>query len=204
MRQPRLIAVLGTNGVGKSTLLREITKNEKKRLIVTPSGLGGWDDIKPIDPRRFRAWRRGTRQAAFYYEREADLKEGEKLKRDLVQLIERNLKNACVIFDDCTSYVKPNISHCKGLNDLLINFRHRALDLYFVIHSPNKMPPSLWTYCTDVVVGFCNQLISKTKVDLYCYDEIHQTQLDINKQFKEAEARGDGSQYGLFKHFKIK
>ena len=71
-------------------------------------------------------------------------------KRDVFYFIFQNLHNAFVVFDDVRNLLGDNMP--KSVEDLLINRRQKMLDLFFIFHGLNLIPPRLFDYYTLLIV----------------------------------------------------
>ena len=71
-------------------------------------------------------------------------------RRDVFYFIFKNLHNAFVVFDDVRNLIGDNMT--KSVEDLLINRRQKMLDLFFIFHGLNLIPPRLFDYYTLLIV----------------------------------------------------
>ena len=87
----------------------------------------------------------------------------------------------------------------RYFRQLLLDFRHRMLDLFFVVHTPSDVPPRVWGFTSTVFVGATDSLVNKSQIKTDSADRIIEAQREINGLYREAKRREDSSHYGLFK-----
>ncbi|MDJ1505012.1 hypothetical protein [Xanthocytophaga agilis] len=68
-----------------------------------------------------------------------------------IDAIPANVYNACVVLEDATAYVNSNIQ--ESLNWLLVDRRHRNVDLILTFHSFRVIPPKVLDKCNYIIVG---------------------------------------------------
>jgi hypothetical protein len=195
-RQPFVSLILGINDTGKSTFLLEKIKSMKPKrvLVVTQTGNPTiWQNYEEIDLRNSK------KMASF-----KGIKTVKALKynRETLKLIYENYRNGMVIFDDCKQYIKSNLEHTKGLVELLGDFRHLGIDIWFVLHSALQVPPEVWSHTKYAFVGKTNRMIPNS-YPLDKTGELIEIQKEVNKRYIEAERKGGTAKYGLFKLIKL-
>ncbi len=197
-RDAQVTIILGRNGTGKSTYAQKIVNALNERaLAVTYNGMPAiWRPYPVIDiskASRVEKFQKGIRQVvAAKYEISAT-------KNDVFRHIYTNFKSGIVIFDDCRGYIGSNVDGDKYFRQLILDFRHRMLDLFFVVHSPVDVPPRIWGFASTVFVGATDALVNKSQVRTASADAIIQAQLEVNDKFRMAKERDNGSHYGIFK-----
>ena len=195
-RDAQVIIIIGRNGTGKSTFCEKIVKAIKsKSIVVTYNGLPKiWRNYPKIDLRKSKdlRFKRGIKQviAAEY--------EVSRKRNDLFELIYKRFSNGIVVFDDARGYISSNVDDDKYFRHLLLDFRHRMLDLIFVVHSPADVPPRVWGSATTVFVGSTDSLVNKAQVKTDSAPRIIEIQKFVNEQFRKAKAKNNGSHYGIF------
>ncbi|MEO0627710.1 MAG: ATP-binding protein [Bacteroidota bacterium] len=190
-RDAQVTVIMGRNGTGKSTFLHNILKKiGGKTLVVTMAGLPKiWRQYEVIDPTNPEAWewKKGIKQLhAAYYEEET------------FKYIFKYFRGGAIVFDDCKDYIPERVSQIPWLKRLLINYRHKEVDLYFVAHSPSDVPKQVWQYSYDTFVGATSALFNKSQVPLGHADEIIKAQHAVNAEFRKRKAKNNASHYGLF------
>lgn len=192
MRDSTITLIVGKNGTGKSTLAQKIVKGMKQRaLVVTLNGAPEiWQKHPIIDPsdKKQMASFKGIRQVWFARHEEETLLH-----------IYKNFRNGSLVFDDCRAYLDANISNNIYFRRLLIDFRHKMLDLFFVAHAPPDIPKGVWRFNYTIWVGATDAAFDKNQLKTFSADSIIQAQKEVNEAYKKALVQGDGSHYGIFK-----
>lgn len=191
MRDAQVTMVMGRNGTGKSFLTHKIIKALKTRaIVITLNGAPAiWRQYDEIDITKPEAWKfkKGIRQV--YYMRQ---------EKDTMKYIYKYFNNGIIIFDDCRAYMKANVDVDIYLKRLLIDFRHKMLDLYFVFHAPTDVPPRIWAFYRTAFIGATDAIFPKSRIQTDSAERIIQAQKRVNAAFRKAAARNDKSHYGLF------
>jgi GTPase SAR1 family protein len=164
-RQGLFMIIIGTNGTGKTTFLRELLESSPRRtLAVDPDGME-WDDYTTIP-----------------IERTGDLKDGAKARVIAPQGAEfqylMDLVNANLILDDCRYYVKPMIE--GEIRKTLVRRRQRALDIFAVAHSFNEIPPTFWVFATHIVLFKTTDNLARKKENMPRFEQIKEIASAVN------------------------
>jgi hypothetical protein len=199
-RDAQSTIIIGRNGTGKSTHCKRILDKLKgKALVVTYNGVPKiWRKLPEAridDKESMEKFQKGTKQViAARYEVNAR-------QNDTFKFIYKNFRNGTVIFDDCRGYITSNIDNDQYFRHLLLDYRHKMLDLFFVVHSPSDVPPRVWGFSSTVFVGSTASLLkpSQASIDTESVQKINEAQRYVNKLFRERKVRNDNSHYGLFK-----
>ena len=131
------IILVGTNGCGKTTTLKNILKaTNRKCLVITPY------DNEWIE---FPATRLQSPMDFVYTGIRRHIFEP---KRTMGLL--RYFKNGIIVFDDCRAYVHPNVQ--QAIHSLLMGSRQRQIDVYAAAHGMTEIPPVFYTFVTDFVL----------------------------------------------------
>ena len=191
-RDAQVTIVMGRNGTGKSYMTEKIVKAMRRRvLVVTLNGAPKiWRPYKVIDPADKKAWnyKTGIRQV-WYMQHDMDT----------MKHIYRNFNNGILVFDDCRGYLSSNTDHDIYLKRLLIDFRHKMLDLFFVCHAPTDVPSRLWAFYSTAFIGATDALFPKSRIATDSVAQIIAAQKSVNAAFRKAKAKNNGSHYGIFK-----
>ena len=190
-RDAQVTIIMARNGTGKSTFCERIVKAMKQRaVVVTLNGAPKiWRQYKAIDPADKKAWnfKSGIRQV-YYMQHE----------KDTIRHIYRNFHNGVLILDDCRGYLSSNVDADIYLKRLLIDFRHKMLDLFFVCHTPTDVPPRIWGFYSTAWIGATDALYPKSRMATDSAEKIIVAQQEVNEAFRKAKVKGDGGHYGIF------
>lgn len=189
-RDAQVTVVIARNGTGKSTLVKTIADALGGRIaVVTMNGMPEiWRPYPVIDASSAKDWefKDGIRQV--HYMRH---------EKDTFKYIHKYFRDGVLILDDCRNYINSNLDTQEHLKHLLIDFRHKMMDIYFVAHSPGQVPRQVWTFYSNIWVGATDALLSKN-VGIDSAERIIATQRRINERYSAALKKGDGSHYGIF------
>lgn len=202
-RDAQTTIIIGRNGTGKSTYCKKILDKLKgKAIVVTYNGAPKiWRKYKEAridDPKHMQKFQKGVRQViAARYE--------DGRKNHTFKYIYKNFRNGTVIFDDCRGYINSNIDNDQYFRHLMLDFRHKMLDLFFVVHSPSDVPPRVWGFASTVFVGSTASFLrpAQASIDTESVNKIVAAQHSVNDAFRKAKAKNDASHYGLFKMVQV-
>ncbi|MCB0653221.1 MAG: ATP-binding protein [Saprospiraceae bacterium] len=190
-RDAQVTMVMGRNGTGKSYLAHTIIKAMKERVIViTLNGAPAiWRQYEEIDITKKESWKfkKGIKQV--YYMRQ---------EKDTMKYIHKYFRDGIIVFDDCRGYLTSNVDSDIYLKRLLIDFRHKMLDLFFVFHAPTDVPPRIWAFYRTAFIGATDAIFPKSRIQTDSAERIIAAQKKVNAAFRKALAKGDNSHYGLF------
>lgn len=190
-RDAQVTIVMGKNGTGKSTFCERIIDEVGHRaLVVTLNGAPKiWRRYPLVDVARKKdlQFKNGICQVYFMQHDE-----------DTYEYIYRNFRDGILVFDDCRGYLSSNVDKNIWFKRLLMDFRHKMLDLFFVCHTPTDVPPRIWGFASDVFVGATDALFPKGRIFTHSADQIIEAQRVVNENFKRCKDLGDGSHYGIF------
>lgn len=191
-RDAQVTIVMGKNGTGKSTFCQKIINGVGDRaLVVTLNGAPKiWRQYPMVDAanKKQMAFKNGIAQCWFMQHDD-----------DTYEHIYKNFGNGMLIFDDCRGYLGSNVDQHIWFKRLLMDFRHKMLDLYFVCHTPSDVPSRIWGFASDIFVGATDALFPKGRISTASADQIIEAQRIVNQRFRAAKEKGDGSHYGIFK-----
>ena len=145
-RFPQFTVIVGTNGTGKTTLLKEIVAAELKKpdghvLIITPDD-AEWLNVPEVHPQfpermtRYTGARRSITTAS----------EAETVLNNIRQYFTRGL----LVFDDCRAYFKPSTSAI--LETIFVRRRQMMIDICAVGHGFSKIPPAFFAYTSHLAL----------------------------------------------------
>lgn len=198
-RQPFMTAFVGVNGTGKSTKCKNliIPKIRADRaLIVTPDDTAEiWREYELIDTRDRLEMQSFTGIRTAHV-----LRQG---KKKIFPQIVQNYSNGTLILDDCRPYIKSNIENSPGLYEFLVQWRHKNIEPFFLVHTPTQLPPELWGYMKYCWLSKTGRLINPNSFNINEPDKFLTLQKAVNNQFKALEKKGDDSHLGFFKCIKL-
>jgi len=160
-RQPYFPMILGTNGTGKTTLLKQLIVNEMKKkenhiLILTPDDaeFQNVPEVHPGFPERIERYT-GARKII--------TTRGE--AAGVLQSVRDHFRKGTLIFDDCRAYFDP--STLSILETIMVRRRQMMIDVIAVAHGPSKVPPAFFSYLTHIVLFKTNDpmKIRKDRLD---------------------------------------
>ena len=166
--QTRMTIIIGTNGTGKSTLVRQIVNgiNLPRKLIITRQ-LDEWDECPQNN----------------LVAREDFLFKGiqRHIPTDVNQTLDRlhYLRRCAVVFDDARKYLKAKTD--DELNALYISRRQYAMHIIFVAHSFDQVPIQAYSFATDFILFRTSKPIDKGRLN----------QLNDPEKFEETKRRVD-------------
>lgn len=166
--------VLGTNGTGKSTIMREILErcNEKKALIVT-NHIEEWRDVPEIDLSKKEDFLfSGIRKTRCIPPSKTDIGTLAKL---------RFFRKGIVVFDDARLYMKDAKTD-NLIEDLMISYRQQELDIFVVAHGFTKVRPVFYSYVSNIILFRTLDSVAYRKMELgENYQRIIEAQSEVNK-----------------------
>lgn len=138
MRYPKVIILVGTNGTGKSTLLKSFFKYRNRNLVI-PANLydSAFDDLEYIKSSDEISTFQGTKKVVIEEE------------EDFFKLIEyqNGLKDCGLFLDDFRNYIPTTGTRLKQpIRKLFSDRRHRGMDIYLSTHSPRQIHPDIFAY----------------------------------------------------------
>lgn len=171
MRIAELNIIIGTNGTGKTTLLRSILQDSKQKvLIVTPDDIE-WTDYEAVElnkPEDFVF--KGIRRHIFDPSKKGTLKKLEYFKKGIL------------VFDDCRSYFPAQTP--PELHQLLIRKRQREADIFAVGHGFTEVPPVFFTFANGIFLFRTTDNIIRRKNCLKDFDKTAGAQVRVNHKAK--------------------
>ena len=147
-RQGLFFIVIGTNGTGKTTLLRNILKglNRKRTLIVDPDGYE-WRDVKEIDYSDIPNMPEGSGKVIAPDENEIE---------DLI-----HFQNGNLVLDDCRYYAGKRLQ--TAIRKVLIRRRQNSVDIFAVAHGTSEIPPDFYTFATHLILFKTNDSLQRLR-----------------------------------------
>ncbi len=169
-RPAKMTILLGTNGTGKTTLLRSIIESLHQRvLIITPDD-AEWQHL-PDNPL-------ATKQDFIYSGMQRHIFDPNKKTGTLSKI--HLFKKGIIIFDDCRAYLQASTS--EEVRMLLIRRRQREVDIFAVGHGFTEVPPVFFTFATDIFLFRTTDEIARRKNCLKDYENIRAAQARVNDE----------------------
>lgn len=174
IRQTKRIVIIGTNGTGKTTLVRQIVHNAaQKTLIITPHD-NEWNEtdpngepLYPLNELRHASDYNFTGIMKHIYDPDRTLK--------LIKGFTRGL----IVFDDCRVYLDARTD--KEVHRILISSRQNMIDEIFVAHGFTEVPPKVFTFATEYFLFRTEDNISRRKFYVKNYPLIEKMQNKVNQ-----------------------
>lgn len=168
-RNAKMTIVLGRNGTGKSTLLRQILEHSgRKCLVVTPDDIE-WRDFKenPLaEPKDFVF--NGIQRHIF----DPTPKKGTLAKLEY-------FKKGIIVFDDCRAYLNDRTD--QHIREMIIRRRQREIDIFAVGHGFKEVPPVFFTFLSEVILFSTTDNVILRKNCLKDFDRMLSAQTRVNR-----------------------
>ncbi len=170
-RVGKTVVIVGRNGTGKTTMLRQILENSNQRaLIITPDDVE-WDDC-PETRLETRTDYVFDGLARHIFDPHRTL--------DAIRLFRKGI----IVFDDCRSYLTDATD--DRMRELFIRKRQRELDIFAVAHGFTQVPPVFFTFADEYFVFDTLDNVSRRKnciTDDAVFQRIVQAQSELKKEF---------------------
>lgn len=167
--QPRLYAIVGKNGTGKSTFCKNFINRTLDKggrvLIITPHDKE-WTKEKWIDVSNRKA------MTSFTGVRKSIFQKGKTLEGIIA-----NYRKGLLVFDDCRIYFRKMTSDV--LEQLFIARRQMNLNQVVVAHGFNAIPPVFFTYINEYILFNTSDNIDKRKNDILNYEQMKAFQREV-------------------------
>lgn len=149
MRINQVSVIIGRRGCGKTTFTLELVKKHPKKVLIIDTldhptyKTLGIPIIKATDLKR---WKSGTyRIIATDFE-------------EVFTELSAHIKNALVVFEDCTKYIRWNIP--DHIRNFIIDSKQKNLDLVFLFHGFGMVQPDLYRLADNLTMFKTNENIN--------------------------------------------
>jgi hypothetical protein len=165
-RQSLFIIIVGTNGTGKTTVLRNLVNTNRRLLVIDPDGME-WGDLPEIKLSQVAMMTPTAKARVIGPSPE-----------ELDMLI--NFENGNLVLDDCRYYVKSRIE--ESVRKTLVRRRQKSIDVYAVGHSLSEIPPTFWVFCTHLILFKTRDNAARVKQNIPKYQELEKVHIpEINR-----------------------
>lgn len=176
-RKTQLNLVVGINGTGKTTFLRQnIVEQRHKVLVITPDECE-WRQLPIVEEARDIFYLNGTARMIY--------RDAGTLERAI-----RYYSGGALILDDAMAYL--GFQTPETMRYLYIRRRQRGVDVFLVAHGLRQVPPQAFTFGSYLVLFATTENFTsrRRELDAEIYSRIVEAQGEMN-----AEAR-QGNPYG--------
>ena len=178
-RTSKLIVVLGANGTGKTTFVKQICAATRQRvLIITPDD-AEYNEIDAYGNMLYPMNELRTKDDFMF---DGVCKHIFDPQRTMKVL--HNFKCGMIIFDDCRAYFQARTE--QALHELMIRRRQREIDMIAVGHGFTEVPPKFFTFATDYVLFRTEDSIDTRKPYIRSFDKVKRMQAHVNRKAKNA------------------
>ena len=167
--------ILGTNGTGKTTLLKRIlTMSGQRALVVTPH-IVEWHERTPSGADLYPLNELKQKSDYIFNGIQRHIWDP---KRTLNCL--QSFKKGILVFDDCRAYLQSTTD--PRMRTLLISMRQQEIDIFAVGHGFNEVPPVFFTFATDLFLFKTRDNMIRRQNCIQCYDEVAELQQRVNAE----------------------
>lgn len=173
-RKTQLNLVVGINGTGKTTFLRQqVVQRRPKSLVLTPDE-SEWRQLPTIsEPGQIHSL---TGAARIIYQ-----------GTETLEAIVRYYSGGALILDDAMAYL--TFQTPDTLRFLYIRRRQRGIDAYIVAHGLRQVPAQCFTFGTYLILFATTENFSsrRRELDDQLYRRILDTQQSLNQQCRSGK-----------------
>jgi GTPase SAR1 family protein len=171
-RTAKMVVILGANGTGKTTLLKNILNNSGEKSLVIAPDVIGWEEYPEVElntPDDFL----GTGIRCHIFD--------DSKKNGTLSKLEY-FKKGNIVFDDCRAYLTDKTD--PRIRIQIIRRRQRMTDIFAVGHGFNEVPPVFFTYISEIILFRTTDNIIRRKNCLKDFDLMVEAQRRVNLKAK--------------------
>lgn len=175
-RVAKLIIILGYNGTGKTTLVRQFAERSikrKEKVLIVTRHMEEWTDIPETNLSSEKDFEFAGMKRYIYRDHSV-------LKK-IFTLFNKGL----IVFDDCRSYF--NFDTHPELENMYISRRQMESDIIMTGHGFTRFPLGVFTYYSECILFLTKDNIKKRKDDIAEFDLIHEAQQRVNNRAMDKE-----------------
>jgi hypothetical protein len=168
-RKTELNLLIGVNGSGKTTFLRNILPNYKRAIIITPDS-AEWKDLPILTKSEIKSFSGAKRIICPYHQ-----------FGEIISFIEKNYSGGLLALDDCKNYLPSSNQTTPELGYLYTRRRQFGADCFMIGHSIDDMPPRAFNHASWLILFSTNSEFVLRK-NILVFKKISEAQLRINKE----------------------
>lgn len=181
-RKTQLNLVVGINGTGKTTFLRQnVVERRPKVLVITPDECE-WRQLPVVEQPRDIFYLNGAARMIYRDE-------------NTIQTAIRYYSGGALILDDAMAYL--GFQTPDTMRYLYIRRRQRGVDVYLVAHGLRQVPPQAFTFGSYLVLFATTENFTSRRKELD--PEIYNRIIEAQSQMNTEARRGNPYGYKIIK-----
>ena len=181
-RTAKMIMIIGANGTGKTTLLKNILAMSGQRALVIEPDDTEWNDKDAYGNEMYPENQLLSRQDYVF----TGVQKHIFGPRTLAAI--KAFKKGIIVFDDCRTYLGDKTD--EEIHDLMIRRRQRMVDFIAVTHSFTEMPRRFFPFTSDIFLFQTKDQIDMRASVALNVNDLKRIQAEVN-----AEARTNKHYY---------
>lgn len=162
-----MTVLLGTNGTGKTTAVKNIAKLSGQRVLVITPDDREWTEY-PLTELR------SGHSEDFQF---AGIRRHIWNDKHTLKMLQY-FQNGLIIFDDCRAYLRA--STADEIRQLLIRRRQRNVHIMVSGHGFTEVPPVFFTFATDFILFFTRDNIKRREAYIRNFEAVQNKQEEVN------------------------
>ncbi|MDL2262500.1 hypothetical protein LJC11_03240 [Bacteroidales bacterium OttesenSCG-928-I21] len=169
-RKAEINIVVGINGTGKTTFLKDsVLKHSKRTLVLTPY-MEEWENLTIVS----------TAKEIYNFTGNSRIICTTENIKSVLELIQKNFHGGTLIMDDTRHYLDAHT--IKPIEQICIQRRQRGMDVYVVGHSLMQIPPKFFDFASGLILFYSEQSRNR-ELSAEVNKKIEAAQERIKKQF---------------------